>query len=334
MKNKFLTLTIIGVLTTTHPSLPPHFTTIYAHNTTFSFSYQQQNYPHPNPAPNNTIIPLINLFLNILILGCLLYLLLLLADPRGPLSSLIKLNLFKGGRISRVYSELSKEIGQVERKIEFLADRTQKLEETNEKIHAEFNKKIAEIQLSLSEMSSKIIQLKEATDVELSLLQSGNEELKGTTQIQYEYKEIQTQTPQISPQEESEYSSLLKAYRENPNSLFHNAIQVALTKETVEKIMTGSWGGVVEFQEDHRRGDYYVVGDDMGSFYLFLNPDTLFNVQTLTDIINKSKIFQFREGPNKSYMGKDITIIKPALVKQENQYWRLVESGEIEFPVH
>lgn len=321
MKTKFLTLTIISLLTTFYPLPSPFSPNSYAQSTT---PPSQTITPSPT-RENNTVIPLTNLILNILIL---LLLLILLVD-----TLVFSFLNFKSGKIGRVYSELFKEINKVRKEIESLGEKLQKLERIERKIGEDYlSRKTTEIQLSISEIKNQIMLLKEAIDLKLEY-QRTKGEIKPAEKAQIPREENKNWTPPTPQKEESEYSILLKNYRENPNSLFHNAIPVAMTKETLNNLVTGTWGNVIEFQEDNRRGDYYIVPDNMGKFYLFLNPNGLFNQHNLT-LIEKSQVFQFKNTPHGSYKGKDITIIKPALVRQENQYWRLTESGEIEFPPH
>ena len=120
---------------------------------------------------------------------------------------------------------------------------------------------------------------------------------------------------------------LAQSYQENPASLLTNAIQVGMTKETTNKILGGVWEQIY-LEENRRRGEYFVVTSNSGEMYLFLNPNSMFNPQTLSTI-HKSQLFICNGNLSQSRKGINITIQKPATVKKQAQYWVLVEPGEI-----
>ncbi|WP_330202827.1 hypothetical protein [Cyanobacterium sp. Dongsha4] len=131
------------------------------------------------------------------------------------------------------------------------------------------------------------------------------------------------------PKPEPEYVRLARSYQENPHNLVQNAIRVSMTKETLNKILAGTWEGIVELEENNRQGEFYIVNNNSGQFYLFLDPDTKFNVPTLQNI-NKSQLFICKGNMSQGFKGNEIHIIKPAVVQGNNNNWRLVESGEIQ----
>ncbi|MTF38957.1 hypothetical protein [Cyanobacterium aponinum] len=131
------------------------------------------------------------------------------------------------------------------------------------------------------------------------------------------------------PKPEPEYVRLARSYQENPHNLVQNAIRVSMTKETLNKILAGTWEGIVELEENNRQGEFYIVNNNSGQFYLFLDPDTKFNVPTLQNI-NKSQLFICKGNMSQGFKGNEIHIIKPAVVQENNNNWRLAESGEIQ----
>lgn len=134
---------------------------------------------------------------------------------------------------------------------------------------------------------------------------------------------------QTKSEPEPEYLRLAQSYQENPHNLVQNAIRVSMTKETLNKILAGTWEGIVELEENNRQGEFYIVNNNSGQFYLFLDPDTKFNVPTLQNI-NKSQLFICKGNMSQGFKGNEIHIIKPAVVQENNNNWRLAESGEIQ----
>ena len=120
---------------------------------------------------------------------------------------------------------------------------------------------------------------------------------------------------------------LAQSYQDNPASLLKNAIQVGMTKETTNQILGGVWEKIY-LEENRRTGEYFIVTNNSGEMYLFLNPNSMFNPQTLSTI-NKSQLFICHGNFSQSRKGVDINIKQPARVKKEAQYWALVDSGEI-----
>ena len=140
-----------------------------------------------------------------------------------------------------------------------------------------------------------------------------------------------SKSPQVSsptiPDSAPENIHLAQTYQENPASLLTNSTQVGMTKDTTNKILGGVWEKVY-LEENRRTGEYLIVTSNTGKMHLFLNPNSMFNPQTLSTI-HKSKVFICHGNLSQSRKGEDITIQKPATVKKEAQYWVLVESGEI-----
>ncbi|MGI0480955.1 hypothetical protein ACN4EE_09195 [Geminocystis sp. CENA526] len=124
---------------------------------------------------------------------------------------------------------------------------------------------------------------------------------------------------------------LVNLYKENPQSFFsnYNAIRVSMTKDIVNKVSTGTWEGIIELEVNNRNGEYYIIGSNDGNYYLFLNRDILFNPPTLQQI-NKSKLFICNGNLSQTLKGSELNIIKPAIVIQDSQKWRLIYSGEID----
>jgi hypothetical protein len=120
---------------------------------------------------------------------------------------------------------------------------------------------------------------------------------------------------------------LAQSYQQNPTSFVANATQVGMTKDTTNKILGGVWEQIY-LEENRRTGEYFIVTSNSGEMYLFLNPHSMFNPQTLSTI-NKSQLFTCHGNLSQSRKGIDITIQKPAKVKKEAQYWVLVEPGDI-----
>jgi hypothetical protein len=129
------------------------------------------------------------------------------------------------------------------------------------------------------------------------------------------------------PPPPSEKIRLAQSYRENPAHLLQNATQVTMTKETTNKILGGVWEQIY-LEENRRTGEYFIVSNNSGEMYLFLNPNSVFNPQTLSTI-NKSQLFVCHGNLGQSRKGIDINIQKPATVKKQGQFWILVEPGEI-----
>jgi len=139
------------------------------------------------------------------------------------------------------------------------------------------------------------------------------------------YTSFEKTTPPPLP----ENLRLANLYKENPQGLIQNAIRVSMTKETLNKVLAGTWEEIVEFEANNRQGEYYIVANNSGESYLFLDPNTIFNIPTLQNI-NKSELFICNGNLSQSFKGSEINIIKPAIVKPNNQNWRLIESGEIQ----
>ena len=129
------------------------------------------------------------------------------------------------------------------------------------------------------------------------------------------------------PHSAPENIRLAQTYQENPASLLKNSTQVGMTKDTTNKILGGVWEQIY-LEENRRTGEYFIVTSNTGEMYLFLNPNSMFNPQTLSTI-HKSQLFICHGNLSQSRKGVDITIQKPATVKKEAQYWVLVKSGEI-----
>lgn len=139
---------------------------------------------------------------------------------------------------------------------------------------------------------------------------------------------LPSQTPYSSPlPPPSEKVRLAQNYQENPTNLLQNATQVGMTKETTNKILGGVWEQIY-LEENRRTGEYFIVTSNTGEMYLFLNPNSVFNPQTLSTI-NKSQLFICHGNLSQSRKGIDINIQKPATVKKQAQSWILVEPGEI-----
>lgn len=135
----------------------------------------------------------------------------------------------------------------------------------------------------------------------------------------------------VTPPPISEDMILANLYQENPQSFLGNykAIRVSMTKDTVNKVSAGTWEGIIELEMNSRNGEYYIVEDNSGKCYLFLNPEMLFNPPTLQQI-NKSKLFVCNGNLSQTLKGSEVNIIKPASVRKDNENWRLIQSGEIE----
>ncbi len=161
---------------------------------------------------------------------------------------------------------------------------------------------------------------------------SVNDSDRDATSLQQQYSNtIHKETPPPPPPM-SEDVRLINLYRENPQGLLKNAIRVSMTKDTVNKVLAGTWEGLVELENNNRQGEYYIVASNSnnGDFYLFLDPHTPFNSQTLQQI-KKSQLFICNGNLSQTLKGNQISIIKPAIVKQNTKNkWALVQSGEID----
>jgi hypothetical protein len=133
----------------------------------------------------------------------------------------------------------------------------------------------------------------------------------------------------IEPSLPSENESLAQKFKKNPQSFIKNATRVGMTKETVNKVVVGTWKGIIEL-ESSRQGEFFIVASNNATFYLLLDPNTTFNPPTLS-IINESQVFICLGNISKSFKGSEINIIKPAIVAKGKQNWFLIESGEIQF---
>lgn len=194
------------------------------------------------------------------------------------------------------------------------------------------NQQINKMNDQVNKMNDRILDLKNSLD-NLSLNVSN---LLQTSPKIYPEKSQPIITPSKSsnPREEitpplPENLRLANLYKENPQDLIQNAIRVSMTKETLNKVLAGTWEEIVEFEVNNRQGEYYIVANNSGESYLFLDPNTIFNIPTLQQI-NKSGLFICNGNLSQSFKGSEINIIKPAIVKPNNQLWRLIESGEIE----
>jgi len=130
--------------------------------------------------------------------------------------------------------------------------------------------------------------------------------------------------------EDPEDIKLLKNYYNNPQSLLSTAIRVRMTPETVNKILDGTLENKIELDQ-HRTGEYFVVSGDSGQQYLLLDPEAIFNLQTLQQI-KKSRLFNCFDDLSQRVKGKKIQIKQLAKVREDGQIWYLIESGEIKLP--
>lgn len=145
----------------------------------------------------------------------------------------------------------------------------------------------------------------------------------------YEIEELRQQI--IDQFNETTELKLVNLYKKNPQSFLsnYNAIRVSMTKDTINKVFAGKEEGVIELEVDNRQGQFYIVNNHNEEFYLFLNTEILFNPPTLQHI-NKSKLFICNGNLSQTLKGSEVNVIKPAIVIQDNQKWRLIQSGEID----
>ncbi len=130
---------------------------------------------------------------------------------------------------------------------------------------------------------------------------------------------------------EDDLKLLIKSYNSNPYSLFEKAIKVRMTEDTINNLIDGILNNSIRFEE-HSTGDYFIVSNHTGEFYLFLNPISIFNPQTL-QIMNKSKLFICHGNfLSKTLSGENIPLIQPATLTRSSKNkrkWELIKSGEI-----
>ncbi len=136
-----------------------------------------------------------------------------------------------------------------------------------------------------------------------------------------------------SNSEVSTNTHLAQIYQQNPNNLLQNGTKVGMTKQTTNKILGGVWDNIF-LEENRRTGEYIIVNrnnSDNNKCYLFLDPHSMFNPQTL-GTIHKSGLFVCHGNLAQSRKGGEITINKPATVNKTQQGWMLIEAGEISLP--
>ena len=189
------------------------------------------------------------------------------------------------------------------------------------KLNIYFTNKISEHIKDIYELINQLIFVKKSNDSD-----------RDATSLQQQYSNsIHKETPPPPPPM-SEDVRLINLYRENPQGLLKNAIRVSMTKDTVNKVLAGTWEALVELENNNRQGEYYIVASNSnnGDFYLFLDPHTPFNSQTLQQI-KKSQLFICNGNLSQTLKGNQISIIKPAIVKQiTKNKWALFQSGEID----
>lgn len=235
----------------------------------------------------------------------------------GLIGTFIWLYLFTK-KIEQKTQELNKKNERRKQQIEQLKQRE---ENRNQQIN-KMNDRILNLKNSLDNLSLNITNLVQ-TPPQINLGKTP----QTTTSTQFDNPP--EETPPSIPETLPENVRLSYLFKENPQSLIQNAIRVGMTKETLNKVISGTWEGVVEL-EASRQGEYYIVASNSGESYLFLDPNTTFNVPTLQNI-NKSQLFICHGDISQSFKGNDINITKPATVIKDNQNWRLMESGEIQF---
>lgn len=131
----------------------------------------------------------------------------------------------------------------------------------------------------------------------------------------------------IVSDQKDDSNNLITSYQTNPQSFLQQGTKVRMTTETTNKVLDGTWNDVVNL-EKYRTGEYSVITNDYLNYYVVLDPHTKFNQQTL-QIINKSKLFICHGNLSNTVKGEDIQINKPAKVRQDGEYWTLIESGEL-----
>lgn len=201
----------------------------------------------------------------------------------------------------------------------------QELEKREENRNQQINKmdkRILDLKNSLDNLSLNITNLVQ-TPPQIDLGKTS----QNTTSLESNNSPEKTSPPVAETLPENIRLSYL--FKENPQSVIQNAIRVGMTKETLNKVISGTWEGIVEL-EASRQGEYYIVASNSGESYLFLDPNTIFNVPTLQNI-NKSQLFICHGNISQSFKGNEINITRPAIVKPDNQNWQLMESGEIQF---
>lgn len=187
----------------------------------------------------------------------------------------------------------------------------------------------AQQQQQITELNNKVTQLGQLIESEYSSLTKRLEQLESQREIssnQYRGQE----TPQQSIQsnfEKPDYAPLMNSYANNPRSFVQQGTKVRMTTETTNKVLDGTWNGEVNFEE-YRNGEYLIINNNDREDYVFLDPMTKFNNQTL-GIINKSQLFICHGNLVSTVKGEEIEVRKPAKVRRNGQYWTLVESGEL-----
>ncbi|WP_373481079.1 hypothetical protein [Geminocystis sp.] len=216
--------------------------------------------------------------------------------------------------INEILSQKEK-IKNLENKNETQKSDIQQLENKINELGKLIEREYSQIQLHLGELDYKINDLSS----------NSNQNRENPQQLSYSQSTYEQTYPPLP-----EDVRLTNLYRENPQGLLQNAIRVSMTKETVNKVLAGTWEGLIELESNSRQGEFYIVSSNSGESYLFLDPNTLFNTQILQQI-NKSQLFICNGSLSQKLKGGDINIIKPAIVEKniENN-WVFVQSGEID----
>lgn len=126
--------------------------------------------------------------------------------------------------------------------------------------------------------------------------------------------------------------NIAEEYNQNPRGFFDNnhSIRVNLTNETAGKIFQQYFSGNIEFEENKKQGEYFIVGTSFNEYYLFLSNELSITDAKLRTIRNGKLFNVIGSLLSPSIKAEKITINRPAKVEKNGDYWRLIESGEID----
>ncbi|MGI0480954.1 hypothetical protein ACN4EE_09190 [Geminocystis sp. CENA526] len=131
---------------------------------------------------------------------------------------------------------------------------------------------------------------------------------------------------------ENQNTNIVEEYNQNPRSFFDNYqnIRVNLTNETASKIFQQYFTGDIEFKEDKKLGEYFIISTNFNECYLFLSNNLSITDSKLRTIRNGRLFDIIGELSSPKIKAENIKINRPAKVEKHGEYWRLIESGEID----
>ena len=147
---------------------------------------------------------------------------------------------------------------------------------------------------------------------------------KHKLELKAEIQSLQNRLTKLEP----EYSQLVNLYHDEPQYFVMGAggsQKVKVTDETMNTVLQGKFNAI--HLEVSPEGEY-LIKKAGHSQYLFPNPDVIFDKMTLT-FAHQARLFICQGHIPIGIKGIDIKIQKPAKVKQTENLWLVIESGEV-----